>query len=25
VPHTDWFRGYRDIVLDEVKKAVAKQ
>ena len=21
VPFTDWFRGYRDIVLDEVKKA----
>lgn len=21
VPHTDWLRGYRDIVLDEVKKA----
>jgi branched-chain amino acid transport system substrate-binding protein len=25
VPHTDWFRGYRDVVLDEVKKAVAQQ
>jgi branched-chain amino acid transport system substrate-binding protein len=25
VPFTDWFRGYRDIVLDEVKKAAAKQ
>jgi branched-chain amino acid transport system substrate-binding protein len=22
VPVTDWFRGYRDLVLDEVKKAV---
>jgi len=21
VPVTDWFRGYRDLVLDEVKKA----
>ena len=21
VPFTDWFRGYRDIVLEEVKKA----
>ena len=21
VPHTDWFQGYRDIVLDEVRKA----
>ena len=21
VPLTDWFRGYRDIVLEEVKKA----
>jgi hypothetical protein len=20
VPVTDWFRGYRDLVLDEVKK-----
>jgi branched-chain amino acid transport system substrate-binding protein len=25
VPHTDWFRGYRDIVLDEVKKAAKQQ
>jgi branched-chain amino acid transport system substrate-binding protein len=24
VPFTDWFRGYRDVVLDEVKKAAAK-
>jgi branched-chain amino acid transport system substrate-binding protein len=24
VPFTDWIRGYRDIVLDEVKKAAAK-
>jgi branched-chain amino acid transport system substrate-binding protein len=24
VPHTDWFRGYRDIVLDEVKQAIEK-
>jgi branched-chain amino acid transport system substrate-binding protein len=23
--HTDWLRGYRDIVLDEVKQAVMKQ
>ena len=21
VPFTDWFRGYREVVLDEVKKA----
>ena len=21
VPHTEWFQGYRDIVLDEVRKA----
>ena len=21
VPVTDWFRGYRDLILDEVKKA----
>ena len=25
VPYTDWFRGYRDIVLDEVKKAATQQ
>jgi branched-chain amino acid transport system substrate-binding protein len=25
MPFTDWFRGYRDIVLDEVKKAATKQ
>jgi branched-chain amino acid transport system substrate-binding protein len=25
VPFTDWFRGYRDMVLDEVQKAAAKQ
>jgi branched-chain amino acid transport system substrate-binding protein len=24
VPYTDWIRGYRDVVLDEVKQAVAK-
>jgi branched-chain amino acid transport system substrate-binding protein len=24
VPYTDWFRGYRDVVLAEVKKAVEK-
>lgn len=24
VPYTDWFRGYRDLVLAEVKKAVEK-
>jgi branched-chain amino acid transport system substrate-binding protein len=24
-PFTDWFRGYRDIVLDEVKKAEKQQ
>jgi branched-chain amino acid transport system substrate-binding protein len=24
VAYTDWFRGYRDIVFDEVKQAVAK-
>jgi branched-chain amino acid transport system substrate-binding protein len=25
VPHTEWFRGYRNIVLDEVKKAATQQ
>jgi branched-chain amino acid transport system substrate-binding protein len=25
VAHTDWFHGYRDIILDEVKKAATKQ
>jgi branched-chain amino acid transport system substrate-binding protein len=25
VAHTDWLRGYRDIVLDEVKQSVMKQ
>lgn len=25
VAHTDWLRGYRDIVLDEVRQAVMKQ
>jgi branched-chain amino acid transport system substrate-binding protein len=25
VPHTEWFRGYRDVVLDEVKKAATQQ
>ncbi len=25
VKHTDWFMGYRDIVLDEVKKAAMKK
>jgi branched-chain amino acid transport system substrate-binding protein len=25
VPYTDWFQGYRDIVLDEVKKAATQQ
>jgi branched-chain amino acid transport system substrate-binding protein len=25
VPYTEWFRGYRDIVLDEVKKAATQQ
>ena len=25
VKHSDWFMGYRDIVLDEVKKAGMKQ
>lgn len=24
VPHTDWVRGYRDLVWEEVRKAVAK-
>lgn len=24
VPYTDWIRGYREVVLDEVKQAVAK-
>lgn len=24
VAHTDWFRGYRDIVLDEVQQAIKK-
>jgi branched-chain amino acid transport system substrate-binding protein len=25
VPHTEWFRGYRNVVLDEVKKAATQQ
>ncbi len=24
VPYTDWIRGYREVVLDEVKQAIAK-
>ena len=25
VKHTDWFMGYRDVVLDEIKKAAMKK
>jgi hypothetical protein len=25
VPHTDWFQGYRDIVMDEVRKAALQK
>ncbi len=25
VPHTEWFRGYRNVVLEEVKKAATQQ
>jgi branched-chain amino acid transport system substrate-binding protein len=25
VPYSDWIRGYRDLVLQEVKDAVARQ
>jgi branched-chain amino acid transport system substrate-binding protein len=25
VPYTDWFRGYREVVLSQVKEAVAKE